>query len=56
MTSGFLLISPPLRGNVLKGLAVAMLEMGKYSPYSYIALALVLGFGAVKSLAAPKAR
>jgi hypothetical protein len=56
MAGGFLAISPPLRGSALKGLALAMLEMGKYSPYSYIALALALGFGAVRSMATPKAR
>lgn len=50
----FLLISPSLRESVLFGLAQAMLQVAKYSPYSYILLAIVLGVGAVKSLATPR--
>jgi hypothetical protein len=50
----FLLISPPLRESVLFGLGQMMLAISKYSPYSYIGLALVLGAGAVKSLATPR--
>ena len=50
----FLLISPSLRESVLFGLGQMMLELSKYSPYSYIGLAIVLGTGAVKSLAAPR--
>lgn len=50
----FLLVSPPLRESVLFGLAQAMLQLAKYSPYSYILLAIVLGTGAVKSLATPR--
>jgi len=51
MAALFLLISPSLRATVLLGLGQATLELGKYSPYSYIFLALILGAGAVKSLA-----
>ena len=47
----FLLISPSLRGSVLFGLGRATFELAKYSPYSYIVLALFLGVAAVKSLA-----
>ena len=54
MAGGFLLISVPLRISALAGLARIMFEMSKYSPYSYIVLALAVGVGAVKSLALPK--
>jgi hypothetical protein len=54
MASLFLLISPSLRGSVLFGLDQATFTMVKYSPYSYIALALALGAVAVWSLASPK--
>lgn len=54
MASLFLLISPSLRGSVFFGLDQATIQMGKYSPYSYIALALALGAAAVWSLASPK--
>ena len=50
----FLLISPSLRESVLFGLGATMLELSKYSPYSYIAIAILLGAGAVKSLATPR--
>ena len=50
----FLLISPSLRESVLSGLGQTMLQLSKYSPYSYIGLAIVLGAGAVKSLATPR--
>ena len=56
MASGFLLISPSLRGSVLTGLGHATFEISKYSPYSYIVMALALGAGAVWSLATPKAQ
>jgi hypothetical protein len=56
MAAAFLLISPSLRESVLKGLGQATLELAKYSPYSYIALAVFLGVFAVKSLAVPKAQ
>ncbi len=42
MTSGFLMISPGLRGTLLNGLAQAAAELDKYSPYSYIGVALAL--------------
>jgi hypothetical protein len=56
MAAAFLLISPPLRATVLNGLGQATLTLAKYSPYSYIVLALALGAGAVRSLATPKAQ
>ena len=56
MAGAFLLISAPLRGSVLKGLAWAMFEMDRHSPFSYIVLALAVGAGAVRSLASPRAR
>ena len=54
MTGGFLVISPPFRGSALSLLAQGMFIMDKYSPYSYILLAITLGVAAVWSLAAPK--
>jgi hypothetical protein len=54
MSSGFLFISPPFRASVLLGLGRTILELDKYSPWSYMVLALVLGYFAVKSLAPVK--
>jgi hypothetical protein len=54
MAAAFLLISPSLRGNVLDGLGRITFELAKYSPYSYIVLAIGLGVFAVRSLAMPK--
>jgi hypothetical protein len=54
MATAFLLISPSLRESVLLGLGQATLQLAKYSPYSYILLALGFGVFAVKSLAMPK--
>jgi len=54
MSSGFLMISPPFRANVLLGLARTIFELDKYSPWSYMGLALVLGYFAVKSLTPAK--
>lgn len=54
MGAGFLLISPSFRESVLNALGSATLEIAKYSPYSYILMAIVLGVGAVRSLAAPR--
>ena len=54
MASGFLLISPSFRGTVLGGLGQAILVLGQYSPWSYIALALTLSVFAAKSLAPAK--
>ena len=54
MAALFLLISGELRATVLLGLGKATFEIAKYSPYSYIALALALGAGAVCSLATPR--
>ena len=50
----FLLISGDLRATALQGLGQATLEIAKYSPYSYIVLALALGACAVMSLMTPK--
>jgi len=57
MTSGFLIISPGLRGTILDGIATVAAEMDKYSPYSYIAVALALLGGlmaAFSSASAPR--
>lgn len=54
MAGGFLLISPSLRGTVLFGIGRATFELAKYSPFSYIALAVALGMAAVWSMATPK--
>jgi len=54
MAALFLLISPSLRASVLFGLGAATFQLAKYSPYSYIMLAIGLGVGAVWSLASPK--
>ena len=54
MAGAFLFISAPLRAAAMNGLGQAMFEMDKYSPFSYIALALAGGVGAVWSMAAPK--
>jgi hypothetical protein len=42
LASGFLMISPGLRGTLLNGLAQAAAGLDKYSPYSYAAVALAL--------------
>jgi hypothetical protein len=42
MAAGFLIISPGLRETVLKGFAEAADGLDKYSPYSYVGLALAL--------------
>ena len=42
LASGFLIISPALRGTLLNGLAQAAAGLDKYSPYSYAIVALVL--------------
>jgi hypothetical protein len=54
MAALFLLISGDLRATAAFGLGQATLEIAKYSPYSYILLALALGAGAMRSLATPK--
>jgi len=54
MAALFLLISADLRATVLTGLGRATFELAKYSPYSYIVVALALGAGAVMSLAPSK--
>jgi hypothetical protein len=54
MGTAFLVISPPLRASVLNGLGQATFQIAKYSPYSYIGLALALGVFAVKSLASER--
>ena len=42
MASGFLVISPGLRGTVMDGFALAAAELDKYSPYSYAGVAIAL--------------
>ena len=42
MASGFLIISPGLRGTLLNGFAQAAAGLDKYSPYSYAVVGLVL--------------
>jgi hypothetical protein len=42
MASGFLVISPGLRGTVMDGFAMAAATLDKYSPYSYAGVALAL--------------
>jgi hypothetical protein len=42
MTGGFLIISPGLRGTVSSGFALAAAGLEKYSPYSYVLVALAL--------------
>ena len=42
MTGGFLVISPGLRGTLLAAFAQAAAGLDKYSPYSYIAVAVAL--------------
>ena len=57
MASGFLIISPGLRGALLNGFAQAAAGMDKYSPYSYAAVALALLGGLVAAFskgAAPR--
>jgi hypothetical protein len=54
MAGGFLVISPSLRGTALFGLGQATFFLDKYSPYSYILLALGLGGAAIFSLTSSK--
>jgi hypothetical protein len=54
MAGGFLAISPSLRGSALNALGQATFVLDKYSPYSYIGLAIVLGTAAIMSLSNPK--
>jgi hypothetical protein len=56
MTGGFLVISPSLRGTALVALGQVTFTIDRYSPFSYIALALGLGVAVVFSLASPKSR
>jgi hypothetical protein len=42
MASGFLVISPGLRGTVLNGIAQTAAGLEKYSPYSYAGVGLAL--------------
>jgi len=56
MTGAFLLISPPLRGTALAGLAKGMFYMEMFTPWSYILLAIMLSVMAVRSLASEKPR
>jgi hypothetical protein len=54
MTSGFLIISPSLRGSALLVLGRVIFVFDQYRPYSYVVAALVLGTAAIFSLAAEK--
>jgi hypothetical protein len=47
MASGFLVISPGLRGTVMDGFTQAATQLDKYSPYSYIGVAFALLGGLV---------
>ena len=51
MASGFLIISPGLRGTLLNGIAQAAAGLDKYSPYSYAIVALVLLGGLMAAFA-----
>ena len=51
MASGFLIISPGLRGTLLDGFAQAAAGLDKYSPYSYALVALVLFGGLLLAFA-----
>jgi hypothetical protein len=42
MASGFLIISPGLRGTLMDGFAQAAAGLDKYSPYSYAGVAMAL--------------
>jgi hypothetical protein len=57
LASGFLIISPGLRGSLLNGFAQAAAGLDKYSPYSYAIVGLALLGGLVASFskgAAPR--
>ena len=57
LASGFLIISPGLRGSLLNGFAQAAAGLDKYSPYSYALVALALLGGLVAAFskgAAPR--
>lgn len=41
MTGGFLIISPALRGNVIKGYSMVLDSLTDFSPWSYIAIGVV---------------
>ena len=47
MASGFLIISPGLRGTLLDGFAQAAAQLDRYSPYSYAGVAFALFGGLV---------
>jgi hypothetical protein len=51
LASGFLIISPGLRGSLLNGFAQAAAGLDKYSPYSYFGVALVLLGGLMAAFA-----
>ena len=51
LASGFLIISPGLRGSLLNGFAQAAAGLDKYSPYSYAIVALVLLGGLMAAFA-----
>lgn len=48
--SGFLMISPKLRDGLLQQFTQGLASLDEYSPYSYVALALVILGGLMLSL------
>jgi uncharacterized membrane protein YdcZ (DUF606 family) len=51
MAGVFLIISPGLRGTLLDGFTQAAVGLDKYSPYSYIGVALALVGGLMTAFA-----
>jgi hypothetical protein len=51
LASGFLIISPGLRGSLLNGFAQAAAGLDKYSPYSYAVVTLALLGGLMAAFA-----
>jgi hypothetical protein len=54
MGGGFMLISQPFRMSVLGGVGAGVNKLQAYSPYSYIALGLLLTCSAAYSVFAPQ--
>ena len=55
MTGGFLVISPVLRGNLLDGFTWTVGQLDKYSPYSYVGVALALLVGLMAAFSSTSA-
>ncbi len=53
MGGGFMVISPSFRMTVLTGIGAAVNALNNYSPFSYIAVGLLLLCGAAYSVYAP---